>query len=297
MNGHPSGRHGPPQRAATTATTWSDDSSSRATETLTLRISPADRALLDHLVERRAQELANDGVDVSAASYIRGLLRREAQAVSTHHRVATSDPRDPKDRGLVVRFEHLAQIREFFHLNHKPEFHHSAMYMICRGLAEAMGCPASKWGLKQAANSPKVRSSGQIRDDAGGCRCVFGVLVPDSPDAMPTPPVVTPVRGAPAAPATAAPATAASTPQAPLAATPASAGTAAPPQVPEVQVLVDVLLNPRDAHRVGAQGGREWIVKFGDLPPIDVNLDDGDSLEWFYARAAEAIAWRTPTAR
>ncbi len=51
--------------------------------TLTLRMTDHDRALLDRLVELRAEELAGMGAtehDVTAASYLRGLIRREAKA-------------------------------------------------------------------------------------------------------------------------------------------------------------------------------------------------------------------------
>ena len=51
-----------------------------ATETLTLRLTREDRALLDRLIALRAADLADDGIDVSAASYVRGLIRREARA-------------------------------------------------------------------------------------------------------------------------------------------------------------------------------------------------------------------------
>lgn len=50
------------------------------TGTLTLRLSHEDRSLLDRLVEQRAAELIDDGIEVTAASYVRGLIRREARA-------------------------------------------------------------------------------------------------------------------------------------------------------------------------------------------------------------------------
>lgn len=51
--------------------------------TLTLRMTDHDRALLDRLVAHRAEELREIGateVDVTAANYLRGLIRREAKA-------------------------------------------------------------------------------------------------------------------------------------------------------------------------------------------------------------------------
>jgi helix-turn-helix protein len=56
------------------------DRSSVATDTLTLRLSPDDRALLDRLVAHRAAELADEGIEVTAASFVRGLIRREGKA-------------------------------------------------------------------------------------------------------------------------------------------------------------------------------------------------------------------------
>ena len=56
------------------------DRSSVATDTLTLRLSPDDRAMLDRLVADRAAELADEGIEVTAASFVRGLIRREAKA-------------------------------------------------------------------------------------------------------------------------------------------------------------------------------------------------------------------------
>ena len=55
------------------------DRSSVATDTLTLRLSPDDRAMLDRLVAHRAVELADEGIEVTAASFVRGLIRREAK--------------------------------------------------------------------------------------------------------------------------------------------------------------------------------------------------------------------------
>jgi len=54
-----------------------------AEQTLTLRMTDNDRALLDRLVALRAEELAElgaDEIEVTAASYVRGLIRREAKA-------------------------------------------------------------------------------------------------------------------------------------------------------------------------------------------------------------------------
>jgi transcriptional regulator with XRE-family HTH domain len=56
------------------------DRSSVATDTLTLRLSPDDRAMLNRLVAHRAAELVDEGIEVTAASFVRGLIRREAKA-------------------------------------------------------------------------------------------------------------------------------------------------------------------------------------------------------------------------
>lgn len=56
------------------------DRTGPATETLTLRLTKDDRALLDRLVALRSAELADEAVEVSATSYVRALIRREARA-------------------------------------------------------------------------------------------------------------------------------------------------------------------------------------------------------------------------
>lgn len=47
--------------------------------TLTLRLTQNDRELLQALVERQAVEMADTGVEVTAASYVRGLIRHAAR--------------------------------------------------------------------------------------------------------------------------------------------------------------------------------------------------------------------------
>ena len=48
--------------------------------TLTLRLTRQDRELLQQLVELQADELADTGMETTAASYVRGLIRHEARA-------------------------------------------------------------------------------------------------------------------------------------------------------------------------------------------------------------------------
>jgi hypothetical protein len=47
--------------------------------TLTLRLTRQDRELLQELVAVRAAEMADTGMEVTAASYVRGLIRHEAR--------------------------------------------------------------------------------------------------------------------------------------------------------------------------------------------------------------------------
>jgi len=47
--------------------------------TLTLRLTRHDRELLQELVALQAAEMADTGVEVTAASYVRGLIRHEAR--------------------------------------------------------------------------------------------------------------------------------------------------------------------------------------------------------------------------
>ncbi len=46
--------------------------------TLTLRLTHQDRELLEQLVELQSAELVEEGLAPTAASYLRGLIRREA---------------------------------------------------------------------------------------------------------------------------------------------------------------------------------------------------------------------------
>lgn len=67
--------------------------------TLTLRLSTADRTTLDRLVEREAEALADRGIEVTAASFVRGLIRREARTLGEamgEPLTDTSAPRPPK---------------------------------------------------------------------------------------------------------------------------------------------------------------------------------------------------------
>jgi hypothetical protein len=50
-----------------------------ATVIVALRVTPAERELLDELVTARARELADEGVPVTLTSYLRSLIRREAK--------------------------------------------------------------------------------------------------------------------------------------------------------------------------------------------------------------------------
>jgi hypothetical protein len=56
------------------------DPSGPALLTLGLRLTAADRDLLDRLVALRAEELVDEAVEVTAGSYLRALIRREARA-------------------------------------------------------------------------------------------------------------------------------------------------------------------------------------------------------------------------
>lgn len=47
--------------------------------TLTLRLTRQDRELLQELVAMKAAELVDTGMEATAASYVRGLIRHEAR--------------------------------------------------------------------------------------------------------------------------------------------------------------------------------------------------------------------------
>lgn len=67
-----------------------------ATDTLTLRLTVADRDLLDRLVTLRSAELAHEGIEVTAASLVRGLIRREAAARGIEAKEPPPAPERPK---------------------------------------------------------------------------------------------------------------------------------------------------------------------------------------------------------
>jgi hypothetical protein len=56
------------------------DRAGPATEALSLRLTPEDRGLLNRLVALRSEELSDEAVEVTATSYVRALIRREARA-------------------------------------------------------------------------------------------------------------------------------------------------------------------------------------------------------------------------
>lgn len=56
------------------------DRAGPATEALSLRLTPDDRELLNRLVALRRDELADEAVEVTATSYVRALIRRDARA-------------------------------------------------------------------------------------------------------------------------------------------------------------------------------------------------------------------------
>lgn len=58
-----------------------EDRSTIQDTTLTLRLSKEDRETLARLVARETAELADRGIEVTAASYVRGLIRREAKSL------------------------------------------------------------------------------------------------------------------------------------------------------------------------------------------------------------------------
>jgi hypothetical protein len=55
------------------------DRTTVATETLALRLTEDDRIALDRLVEAARAAVADSGAEITAAGYVRGLIRREAK--------------------------------------------------------------------------------------------------------------------------------------------------------------------------------------------------------------------------
>jgi hypothetical protein len=69
--------------------------------TLTLRLTRQDRELLQKLVALRAEELVDTGLEATAASYVRGLIRHEARVkgllASEPQKKKPSPPAAPPD--------------------------------------------------------------------------------------------------------------------------------------------------------------------------------------------------------
>ena len=57
-----------------------EDRSSIADYTLTLRLTREDRTLLNELVRRRLKQARRDGMEITVASFVRALIRNEAEA-------------------------------------------------------------------------------------------------------------------------------------------------------------------------------------------------------------------------
>jgi len=58
---------------------------------LALRLSDAEKWMLDELVRVRGERLANEGVAVNVSSVIRGLIRQAADAEGIKHDTAAND--------------------------------------------------------------------------------------------------------------------------------------------------------------------------------------------------------------
>lgn len=57
-----------------------EDRNSIVDSTLTLRLTREDRMLLDELVGRRLRQARRDGMEITRASFVRALIRKEAEA-------------------------------------------------------------------------------------------------------------------------------------------------------------------------------------------------------------------------
>lgn len=64
--------------------------------TLTLRLTQHDRELLQALVALQASQMADLGVEVTAASYVRGLIRHEAKAKGLMASASSAPDRGPE---------------------------------------------------------------------------------------------------------------------------------------------------------------------------------------------------------
>ena len=78
------------------------DRAAVGSETLTLRLTPEDRATLDKLVAAKSAELEENGLDMTAAAYVRGLIRREGRrltpTIMVAAPVAATPTKPPEER-------------------------------------------------------------------------------------------------------------------------------------------------------------------------------------------------------
>ena len=72
-----------------------------ASGTVTIRMTREDRTLLDRLVANRARELADEGLTVTPAALVRGLIRREARAQGLLPTVSVPRERDEAEDTVV----------------------------------------------------------------------------------------------------------------------------------------------------------------------------------------------------
>jgi transcriptional regulator with XRE-family HTH domain len=89
------------------------DRASVATETLALRLTEEDRAVLDRLVEAARASVADSGAELTAAGYVRGLIRREAKRLEAGEALPSrSSVPAPDSDGHLARTEKARNLVE-----------------------------------------------------------------------------------------------------------------------------------------------------------------------------------------
>jgi hypothetical protein len=84
-----------------------------ATETLALRLTEEDRAVLDRLVEAARASVADSGAELTAAGYVRGLIRREAKRLGAGEALPSrSSVPVPDSDGIMARTEKARNLVE-----------------------------------------------------------------------------------------------------------------------------------------------------------------------------------------
>jgi len=135
--------------------------------TLTLRMTDADRALLDRLVAMRAAELVDLGAeeaDVSAASFVRGLIRREAKTKGLIPAAATPHTAGTAAALATPAAESVSAPKDAANEVDKDRIHAALLRAVERG--QPQGQIADRAGINRSALSRFKKTRSRLSADS-----------------------------------------------------------------------------------------------------------------------------------